>query len=72
MSEENTTGPAAALYGFMGWLTSRDEESGPFSGWGGGAQQAAVLVKAFCESQGFAPPPDDFHKHLKPYPAHRV
>lgn len=40
--------PAAALYVFMGWLTRREEVSGPFSG-SEGSSQAGVLLKQFCD-----------------------
>jgi hypothetical protein len=38
---------AEALYAFMGWLTSRNAVSGPFSG-KHLATSAADLVNAFC------------------------
>lgn len=60
--------PAAALYAFMGWLTSRQEVSGPFSA----THQAAPvgeLVRAFCQSQGYADLADGWEKSLRLYPA---
>lgn len=65
---EPQASPAAALYAFMGWLTSRKEESGPFSATLDAAP-AAELVGAFCRSQGYADLPDGWEKSLRPYPA---
>lgn len=60
--------PAAVLYAFMGWLTSREKTSGPFSAHYD-AGQAAVLVSAFCKSQGWdESPPENWTETLKPYP----
>lgn len=62
-----------ALYGFMGWLTSRKEKSGPFSDTDEAAP-AAELVDEYCKSQGWEVPdnPDGyafekaFYAQLKP------
>lgn len=70
LAEENRTGlpsPAAAVLGFAAWLTCRDEPI-TFSA-KHDAAGPAELVEAFRKSQGYAPPPDDFHTRLRPYPA---
>lgn len=59
--------PSEALFGFMGWLTCRDEVAGPFSA-RHNAAEAAKLVAEFCKSQDFISPRDDFPKRLKDYP----
>jgi hypothetical protein len=60
--------PSEVLYAFAGWLTSREERSGPFNRHNDAAQ-AATLVRRFCESQGYEAPRDDFPTRFKPYPA---
>lgn len=60
--------PAEVLYGFAGWLTSREDVAGPFSS-KHEASAMAELVAAFIESQELASPREDFHRHLRPYPA---
>jgi hypothetical protein len=60
-------GEAGALFAFMGWLTSRSQESGPFSGHHG-ASQAAELVGEFCKSQGWEITDDYWFKRLRDYP----
>lgn len=58
--------PSEAIFAFAAWLTCRDEEltlSGHHD-----AAPIVRLVAAFNESQGFAPPRDDYHTRLKPYP----
>ena len=57
-TEEPRPGEAIALLTFMGWLTSRKQIAGPFSE-RHEASQAAQLVGAFCESQGWMV--DDAH-----------
>jgi len=47
---------AEALFGFMGWLTSREPTAGPFSS-RHNAAQAAELVGAYCEKEGIDPAP---------------
>lgn len=59
--------PSEALFGFMAWLTCRKETSGPF-GSSHEVPPAPELVGAFCESQGFADPRDDYTLRLKAYP----
>ena len=59
--------PSEALFGFMGWLTSREAVSGPFSA-AQNATQAADLVAEFCKSQGWEFPRDSFPKMLTNYP----
>ncbi len=44
--------PGAAIYGFMGWLTTRDERSGPFSSTDDAAS-AAELAGAYVDAQGW-------------------
>ena len=68
---------AEALYAFMGWMTTREEESGPFGG-NNNCAPAAELVSRFCESQGWEILPDKrdddgnieniWTDDLKPYP----
>ena len=59
--------PSEALFGFMGWLTSRDPVAGPFSAHHN-ASQAAELVAEFCKSQGWESARDAFPRMLKDYP----
>jgi hypothetical protein len=59
--------PAAALYAFVGWLTSRRRESGPFSS-RIEVHEAVALVSAFCESQGWEIKDPNWHKNLRSYP----
>jgi hypothetical protein len=59
-------GEAGALYAFMGWLTSRKEVSGPFSGHHE-ASQGAHLVGEFIKMQGWQEPPDGWWHCIKPY-----
>lgn len=49
------TRPSEALFLFMGWLTSREEVSGPFSS-KHDASQAAKLVGEYCKIQGWKEP----------------
>jgi hypothetical protein len=58
---------AEALFSFMGWLTSRNEEVGPFSSHHD-ASRAAELVNEFCQSQGWEVADDYFAKKLRPFP----
>lgn len=58
---------AIALYGFMGWLTSRQQISGPFSA-NHNAMQAADLVQQFCESQSWEIKTENWINLLKDYP----
>lgn len=44
---------SGVVYHFLGWLTSREQVSGPFSG-SHNASQAAELASAYCEEQGWA------------------
>jgi hypothetical protein len=60
--------PSEALFGFMGWLTSRGAVSGPFSA-SHDASSAAELVAEFVKSQGWEMPRDEFPKMLAEYPA---
>jgi hypothetical protein len=59
-------GEAGALFAFMGWLTSRKEVSGPFSGHHE-AGQGAHLVGEFIRMQGWQEPPDGWWHSIKPY-----
>jgi hypothetical protein len=59
-------GEAGALFAFMGWLTSRKEVSGPFSGHHE-AGQGAHLVGEFIRMQGWQEPPDGWWHCIKPY-----
>ena len=48
----NATWPADAIYGFAAWLTTRSEQSGPFSRYEDSAT-AAQLVGEFCRYNGW-------------------
>ncbi len=56
--------PAIALTAFMGWLTSRDEVAGPFSA-RHEAGQAVLLVKKFCQSQGWEIDDKKYFRQIK-------
>lgn len=57
---------ARALFGFMAWLTTRKEKSGPFSS-KDHCGDAANLVVEFCDSQDWHLD-GDWAEGLKPYP----
>src|SRR5258706_4475553 len=72
--DEPGPGEAGALYAFMGWLTAREQESGPFSRSGSAAlpapemnNQAGNLVAQFIKMQGWSSPPEGWHHAIKPY-----
>jgi hypothetical protein len=52
MDDKPSATPAEALYYFMAYLTSRKQESGPFSAHHDAAL-AAELVDFFCQTQGW-------------------
>lgn len=54
MSEDKMTA-SEALYGFMGWLTSREEVTPNFSS-RHDASEAAVLVDVFCKENNLDDP----------------
>jgi len=56
--------PAEALFAFMGWLTSREGESGPFSDHHDAAEPAR-LVAAFNEAQGWDIDQDHYESVIK-------
>lgn len=61
--------PSEAIFGFMAWLTTREEPSGPFGANHSTSPDAAELVGAFCDAQGFARPRDGVYpNNLRPYP----
>jgi hypothetical protein len=60
---------AAACYSFMGWLTCRDEVSGPFSS-RHNAGEAARLVEKFCAWQDWKIEDERWFDHIKPYQEH--
>lgn len=64
--DEPGPGEAGALYAFMGWLTTRAQEAGPFSAHHN-AGEACELVAQFIKMQGWPPPPDGWHHAIKPY-----
>jgi hypothetical protein len=64
--QDGKVGEAGALYAFMGWLTSRDTVSGPFSAHHE-ASEGAQLVAKFCKMQGWDITDDRWHRHIKPY-----
>jgi len=67
--------PDTAVTAFVGWLTSRDEVSGPFSS-RHHAGDAVRLVKMFCEAQGWNSSFTRFHQQIeilkKHYPKERA
>jgi hypothetical protein len=67
MDATDTVSPSEALFGFMGWLTSREERSGPFSA-RHDAGAAALLVGEYCKEQGFADPREGWKENIKPMP----
>ena len=50
--------PSEALYGFCGWLTSRDEETM------NDPSAIADLVEAYCDANNLAPPRDLWHHFI--------
>lgn len=58
--------PSEAITGFAAWLTCRRGtlEVGSTHD----SSTMAVLANAYCKSQGFADPRDDFHTRMKPGP----
>lgn len=54
--------PDTAITAFMGWLTSRDEVSGPFSS---RHSPEVELLKQFCEAQGWHASNERFHQQIK-------
>lgn len=52
--------PSEALYAFMGWLTTRDEEV-TFSSHHT-ATAAVELIKEFCDRHQLSPPRDQYHR----------
>lgn len=52
-----------ALYGFMGWLTAREEPTPQFSCYHD-ASEAAHLVAEFCETNKLADPRDGWNNNL--------
>lgn len=61
--------PAEAVFVFASWLSSLDDSV--TLGSRHNAAIAAELAAAFNESQGLQRFRDDFHKHIKPYPAEK-
>ena len=61
MSDKLTA--SEALYGFMGWLTSRDEVTPNFSA-RHDASEAALLVSEFCEKNGLSDPGKGWENNL--------
>ena len=52
-----------ALFGFMGWLTTRDEVTPSFSSHHD-ASEAAHLVDTFCRENNLNPPRDGWENNL--------
>lgn len=69
--QDGKVGEAGAVFAFMGWLTCRDEVSGPFSA-RHEASEAARLAGKFCEWQGWKIENEDWHRHIKPYREHNA
>jgi hypothetical protein len=59
-----TLNATEALFGFMGWLTSRKKRSGPFSG-SQGASEAVDLITAFMKANNLDPVREGWNKVLK-------
>lgn len=59
--------PSEAIYGFAGWLTSRQQPVTMSSSHDAGI--VAELVDDYCKSQGFAEPVGNWQTHLKPGPS---
>lgn len=62
MRESNLLSASEALYGFMGWLVSREESITLSSKHD--AAKPAELVDAFCKAHNLAEPRDDFARRL--------
>lgn len=65
MKAEKPTSPSEALFAFMGWLTTRRRQAGPFSSTHNAAQ-AADLVKEYCDLQGWDEPREGWETLLTP------
>ena len=61
---KNKLNASEALYGFMGWLTSREEVTPELSA-NHDASIAAILVDEFCNVNNLPIPAEDWHKKLK-------
>jgi hypothetical protein len=64
--QDGKVGEAGAVFAVLGWLTSREEVSGPFSA-KHEASQAAELAGKFCKMQGWEITDERWHRHIKPY-----
>lgn len=62
--EKQSIDPDTAITAFVGWLTSREEVSGPFS-FRHEAGNPVQLVKQFCEAQGWHASNERFHQQIK-------
>lgn len=63
MSVKKTLSPSEALYGFMGWLTTREEKI--TLGSSENCSDVPPLIDQFCKAQGLDSPREDWHKNLK-------
>lgn len=61
--EEDKLSPSEAVYGMMGWLTSRNEVTKAMSS-RHNATQAATLADEFCKVNNLSDPRDGWHKAL--------
>ena len=63
MHDEYTMSASEALFGFMGWLTTRDGtlEIGAFHATSG---EVVNLIVSFCETNGLEEPRDGWEEHL--------
>ena len=62
MEEDKEVSASEALFGFCGWITSRDE-----SVIASAKHDAAVwadLIRRYCDAQGFSKPREDWTKNL--------
>ena len=53
-----------ALFGFMAWLTTKKQVSGPF-GNGYECSQAAELISEFIKANNLEEPTDNYHDYIK-------
>ena len=63
MSRDNEMNASEALFGFMGWLTSRDEVTPNFSA-NHYAGEAANLVSVFCKENNLSDPRAGWENNL--------
>lgn len=62
--QQATPRPSEVLNLFMGWLTTRKEDSGPFSGSRTCSGQAVELIAEYCADQGWKEPRENWGKNV--------